>query len=188
MNKGLAFALGLILGGAGGGLLVNMMLKQQFEQKADEEIAACRNAFLEELEKRRKESGEKAHEEKKEAAVEAVKTYSPEPEKAAKIIERADEEKKRPYIISPDVFDDEQNPYKRAELMLLSDSTVIKDGKAIDLEEIDTFVGREALTHFGEYEEDRVCVRNEMLGIDYEIIMVNETYEDYKKNHPASGK
>ena len=193
MNKGLIFTLGLLVGTAGGGLLVNTMLKQQYEQKADEEIAACRNAFIEELAKVRKESEEKSREEKKEAAEKAIQTYSPEPEKASEMILTAGQkvvatvsEKKGPYIIPPDVFDDDNNPYKRAGMMLFNDSTVLKDDKILDLDEIDTFVGREALTHFGQYEEDRVCVRNEMLGIDYEILLIDKSYEDYIKGRSSS--
>lgn len=193
MNKGLIFTLGLLIGTAGGGLLVNTMLKQQYEQKADEEIAACRNAFVDELAKVRKESEEKSREEKKEAAEKAIKTYSPEPEKASEMILTAGQkvvatvsEKKGPYVIPPDVFDDDNNPYKRAGMMLFNDSTVLKDDKVLDLDEIDTFVGREALTHFGQYEEDRVCVRNEMLGIDYEILLIDKSYEDYIKGRSSS--
>ena len=68
MNKGLIFTFGLIVGCAGGGLIAKTIFKQQYEQKADEEITACRNAFLNELEKRRAEDNGKGHEEKKEAA------------------------------------------------------------------------------------------------------------------------
>ena len=192
MNKGLIFTLGLLIGTAGGGLLVNTMLKQQYEQKADEEIAACRNAFVEELAKRRKEYDEKSREEKKEAAEKAIQTYSPEPEKASEMILTAGQKvvatvsEKGPYVIPPDVFDDDNNPYKRVGMMLFNDSTVLKDDKVLDLDEIDTFVGREALTHFGQYEEDRVCIRNEMLGIDYEILLIDKSYEDYIKGRSSS--
>lgn len=192
MNKGLIFTIGLLIGTAGGGLLVNTMLKQQYEQKADEEIAACRNAFVEELAKRRKEYDEKSREEKKEAAEKAIQTYSPEPEKASEMILTAGQKvvatvsEKSPYVIPPDVFDDDNNPYKRVGMMLFNDSTVLKDDKVLDLDEIDTFVGREALTHFGQYEEDRVCIRNELLGIDYEILLIDKSYEDYIKGRSSS--
>ena len=89
MNKGTAFALGLILGGGAGGFIAFTILKQKFAQKSDEEIAACREAFLAELAKRRKETEEKDRQEKKEKAEEAIKSYSPEPEKAAKTLSTA---------------------------------------------------------------------------------------------------
>lgn len=74
-------------------------------------------------------------------------------------------------------------------MTLFSDSTILLDkDKVLSLEEIDTLVGRESLSHFGDYEEDRVCVRNEMLGVDYEILLDSRTYTDYLKTHPVSGK
>ena len=183
MNKGFIFSLGVVIGVAGGGLLANTMLKQRYEQKADEEIAACRNAFLAELEKRRKETEEKSREEKKEAAEKAIQSYSAEPKKAAEMVEKADE-KKRPYVISQDVFDDEGNPYNRVELMYLSDGAVLKDGDLLSLDTIDELVGKESLSEFGD-DDDRVCVRNENNGNDYEIIQIAETYAEYLRNHPG---
>ena len=172
MNKGLIFTFGVITGVVGGGLAVNFALKQRYEQKADEEITSCRVAFQDELAKLRAKADEKDREEKKEAAVEAVKSYSPEPEKAAKMVTNSDKPK-GPYIISPDIFDDEGNPNKCMGLKYYPASGVVLLGNSttpMTMEELDDTVGREALTHFGD--NDRVCVRNERQGIDYEIVMM----------------
>ena len=180
MNKGLIFAFGLILGTAGGGLLARTILKQQYEQKADEEIAACRNAFLNELDKRRAEE----HEVKKEEAAKAMETYSPEGEKAAEVVRNSDEKQdvKAPYIIAPEVFDDPKNPYPRSGLRYYSDGAIVRDDDTVmDMDDLDACVGREALLHFGDYEEDRVCVRNEKFSKDYEIILINRKYADVLK-------
>ena len=40
----------------------------------------------------------------------------------------------------------------------------------------DDVVGMESLTHFGEYEDDSVFVRNDRLKCDYEILMDERTY------------
>ena len=181
MNKGFIFVFGLILGGAGGGLIARTILKQQYEQKADEEIAACRGAFLNELEKRRTEENAKEHEAKKEAAEEAIQEYSNEPEKAAEVIRKSDEKKHSevPYVIPPEVFDDPKNPYPRSGLRYYSDGAIVRDDNTLmDIEDLDACVGREALTHFGEYEADRVCVRNEKFSRDYEIILFDKKYAD----------
>lgn len=45
-------------------------------------------------------------------------------------------------------------------------------------DDIDGTIGRESLEHFGEYEEDVVFVRNERLGIDYEVIRQHRTYAE----------
>jgi len=191
MNKGLIFAFGIILGGAGGGLIARTILKQQYEQKADEEIAACRNAFLNELEKRRTEENAKEHEAKKEEAAKAMETYSPEGKEAAEVIRKSDDKKevKAPYIISPEVFDDPRNPYPRSGLRYYADGAVVRDDDTVmGMEDLDACVGREALLHFGDYEEDRVCVRNEMFNRDYEIIMFNQKYADILREKAEAGK
>lgn len=188
MNNGLAFALGLIIGGGAVGFAANKMLKQKYEQRSDEEIGACRNAFLEEMAKKRKEDAEKEAKEKEEAAVEAIKNYSPESEKAAEDLKEAVSKPnaKPPYIIEPAIYDSPENPYKIVGLLYYNDGVVADDhGKALNMEELDELVGREALTHFGEYEEDRVCVRNEASGTDYEICMIDKKYEDVRNSDPG---
>ena len=188
MNNGVAFALGFIAGSCGIGFAVNKILKQKYEQRSDEEIAACRNAFLDELGKRRKEEAEKETKEKEEAAVEAIKTYSPEPEKAEKDMKAniKNPKTKPPYIIEPTIYDSPENPYKIVGLRYYNDGTIADDhGKVLSLEELDELVGREALTHFGEHEEDRVCVRNEASGTDYEICMIDKKYEEVRSSDPG---
>ena len=188
MNNGVAFALGFIVGGGAIGFAANKILKQKYEQRSDEEIAACRNAFLEESAKRRKEEADKVAKEKEEAAVEAVKTYSPEPEKAEKDMKEAvkNPNAKPPYVIEPAIYDSPENPYKICGLMYYSDGVIANEhGKRLSMEEVDALVGREALTHFGEYEEDRVCVRNEGNGTDYEICMIDKKFEDVENSDPG---
>ena len=46
-------------------------------------------------------------------------------------------------------------------------------------EEIAVTVGSDYYTHFGEYEESRVIIRNEKRKIDYEIVKQYDTYENY---------
>ena len=191
MNKGLIFTLGFILGGAGGGLVVNTILKQAYQQKADEEITACRNAFLAEMEKRREEAQKKEHEEKKEAAAKAIETYSNEPEKASEQILKSDEKRdKAPYVIPPDVYEDPNNPYRPVGLRYFpKDGAVIRDDDSLmNMEDLDACVGREALTHFGDYEPDRVCIRNEKFNCDYEILLQQISYEDFLKTRSSDGK
>ena len=170
------------------GFAANKILKQKYEQRSDEEISACRNAFLEEMAKKRKEDAEKESKEKEEAAVEAMKTYSPEPEKAETDmkVNIKNTNVKPPYIIEPAIYDSPENPYKIVGLLYYNDGVVADDhGKALSMEELDELVGREALTHFGEYEEDRVCVRNEASGTDYEICMIDKKYEDVRNSDPG---
>lgn len=215
MKSGLAFGLGLILGAGGATLVAHTVLKQQYAQKADEEIAACREAFLEESAKRRKDQEAKASQERQEKAVEAFRTYSPDPENADIImstasgsqlrelearvqeIEAKQEQQpkterpkdwKQPYVIDPALFDAADNPNRILGLKYYPKEGVVTHGEndvALTMEELDNAVGREALVHFGEFgEEDRVCVRNENWGVDYEICIQPRSWEDVLKEKP----
>lgn len=42
--------------------------------------------------------------------------------------------------------------------------------------DIDEYIGREALNHMGDEEPDVVYVRNELLGADYEVLAVHNSY------------
>ena len=62
------------------------------------------------------------------------------------------------------------------------------DDTVMDLDDLDACVGREALLHFGDYEEDRVCVRSELFNRDYEIIAFEQKYADFLKGTNQAGK
>ena len=84
----------------------------------------------------------------------------------------------RPYIIAPEEFDD-QPDYDAVSLTYYEDGVVTDmwDEK-IDDDEVEDLVGRDALTHFGEYEEDSVFIRNDNLKTDYEILRDYRRYSD----------
>ena len=46
------------------------------------------------------------------------------------------------------------------------------------IEDIDRVVGKDSLTHFGEYEDDSVYVRNDRLKCEYEILLRVGKFED----------
>lgn len=84
----------------------------------------------------------------------------------------------RPYIIAPEEFDD-QPDYDAVSLTYYEDGVVTDmwDEK-IDDDEVEDLIGRDALTHFGEYEEDSVFIRNDNLKTDYEILRDYRRYSD----------
>ena len=84
----------------------------------------------------------------------------------------------RPYIIAPEEFDD-QPDYDAVSLTYYEDGVVTDmwDEK-IDDDEVEDLVGKDALTHFGEYEEDSVFIRNDNLKTDYEILRDYRRYSD----------
>lgn len=207
MKSGLALGLGILLGAGGAGVVAHFLLKQQYEQKADEEIAACREAFVEETSRIRKELAEMkkaAGEAKKEKAVQAMNVYRPgqdEPDNATQTLysdpkkaEPAPKQEtpdgwKRPYVIDPALFDAMDNPHKCLGLNYYPKDGVVthsENDEPVSLDDLDRMVGREALTHFGEdgQESDRVCVRNDNWKVDYEICIQPKSWTDVLKEKP----
>lgn len=75
----------------------------------------------------------------------------------------------RPYIIDPWDFGGEDG-YDTITLNYYADGVLTDDdNNVIEDEEIDDIVGKDFAEHFGEYEKDCVCVRNDRLKTDYEI-------------------
>lgn len=87
----------------------------------------------------------------------------------------------KPYVIHPTEFG-EKDDYGTETLVYFSDS-VLADDMDHRIEDVEAMVGVESLTHFGEYEEDSVHVRNDRLKMDFEILRDERFYADIKKRH-----
>lgn len=87
-----------------------------------------------------------------------------------------------PYVIPPDEFG-ELDDYSEISLTYYSDH-ILADDFDDPIEDIPGTVGFDSLTHFGEYEDDSVFVRNDRLKCDYEILLDNRKYADVIKTMP----
>ena len=72
---------------------------------------------------------------------------------------------------------DENEDYETVSLTYYADG-VLTDEFGNVIEDVEGMVGKESLTHFGEYEEDSVFVRNDSLKTDYEILRDTYNYSD----------
>ena len=88
----------------------------------------------------------------------------------------------RPYVISPTDFDTEDD-YEVVSLTYYADG-VLTDEHDYVIEDVDGMVGTDSLSHFGEYEEDAVHVRNENMRCDFEILRDLRNYSDVFQNGP----
>lgn len=88
----------------------------------------------------------------------------------------------RPYIISPDEFD-ELDDYEVISLTYYADDVLADDMDEL-VEDVDDVVGDDFASHFGEYEEDSVFVRNDRLKADYEILKDERNYSDVRNSNP----
>ena len=82
----------------------------------------------------------------------------------------------RPYVIKPYEFG-EIEEYEQISLNYFADEVLTDEDNEI-IDNVDEIVGVESLTHFGEYEDDSVFVRNERLRTDYEILLDRRNYSD----------
>ena len=98
-----------------------------------------------------------------------------EPEEPKEIIDR-------PYVISPEEFGEFED-YEKIELVYYADDKLADDRCEL-VDDVDELVGEESLTHFGEYENDAVHVRNDAKKCDYEILRDSDTYFDAIKTKP----
>lgn len=183
MNKALCFIFGAIAGTALGYYIAR--------QRCEEEIESVKEAFREDSEREESNVDENPDREPIDPSVRpAVKEaidYMNTVRKAgyAAAPDPADEDEVSdiPYEITPNEFGDIE--YEEVELVMFADD-VLADGDTYErVEDVDNVVGEDNLQKFGHYEEDRVCVRNDRLKCDYEIIRDERTYEQaYKTMYP----
>lgn len=81
-----------------------------------------------------------------------------------------------PYVIEPTEFG-ELEDYAQVSLMFYTDG-VLADENDDPINDVDDLIGTDSLTHFGEYEDDSVYVRNERLKCDYEILLSLKSHEE----------
>lgn len=93
-----------------------------------------------------------------------------------------DEVMTKPYVIAPEEFG-ENHDYQQISLTYYSDG-VLTDEDNDPVENVEETVGRDSLNHFGEYEDDSVFVRNDVLKAEYEILLDQRKYEDVRNKYP----
>ena len=183
MNKTLCFIFGAIAGTALGYYIAR--------QRCEEEIESVKEAFREDSE--REEASVDGNQDREpmdssvrpavKEAIDYMNTVRKAGYTAAPYPTDEYEVSDIPYEITPNEFGDIE--YEEVELVMFVDD-VLADGDTYErVEDVDNVVGEDNLQKFGHYEEDRVCVRNDRLKCDYEIIRDERTYEQaYKTMYP----
>ena len=171
--------------GAGIGSVVTWkIVKTKYEKIANEEIASVKEYYAQ-----REAEKEEACYEGDEIPISEVK---PDPEEVVKkeykeLIEQneySNEEIEdvgtKPYVISPDEFG-ELDDYTIVSLNYYQKDNVLADDYNQIIKNVDELVGKRSLQRFGEYEEDSVFVRNEMLKTDYEILLDIRSFKEARE-------
>lgn len=161
------------LGAAAGSAVAWYLAKTKYERIAQEEIDSVKEMFAKKKQAIDDEEAEPHYEtptdEEKEEYAGIVKLYK-----------KGDSESMDigtpPYVIPPEEFG--EMDYDTVSLVYYADDVLCYDLSGEIIYERDEVIGEESLKHFGEYEDDSVFVRNDILKTDYEILRDERCYSD----------
>lgn len=174
MNKLFIFAVGAAIGSA----VTWKIVKTKYERIANEEIASVKETFAN-REKNIKSTKDIAEENVVEriARLAAEEKEKVEYNSLIEDLGYSEDVNKMdiPYVIPPDEFGDID--YTLISLNYYADG-VLTDDWDNPIDDVDNVVGLDSLTHFGEYEEDSVYVRNDKYKCDYEILLDERNFSD----------
>lgn len=200
MNKGV-IALSFILGAAAGAAASWFIVKKQLEEKYLAAIDSMERVYARratrdipeeevEVEPDREPEEENREMSVREYAGKLAENGYTDYADLSKVEEAKKEEQKeevknvkKPYVISPYDYGEAEG-YDTESLIYYADG-VLTDDDNNPIEDVEGTVGKDALNHFGEYEDDSVFVRNERLKIDYEILLDSSKYSDLKRRNNA---
>ena len=175
MNEKITNLLIFAVGAAIGSAVTYTLLKTKFEQMAQDEIEEIRDLYLKKTEELNETVKDDSSEYKVDEYVETLSKLNYE----IKEDEDSMEKDRPPYVISPDEFGEIEG-YETCSLVYYADKVLADDTDTI-IDNIDEVVGTDSLTHFGEFEDDSVFVRNERHECDYEILLDNRRFSDIYK-------
>lgn len=165
-----------------------MILRKPMEEEFQRRVDSIKDTYRKESEKYAIKNYEKGVEEAKNKTTveEKLKVFSTERTDYTQFWKGDDSDKKdsplkkeaKISIISPEEFG--EMGYQTINLTYFADGVLVDDRYGVmEEDELEMAVGRDSLSHFGDYEEDSVHVRNEQREIDYEILLDPRTYEEF---------
>lgn len=186
-----------IFGASIGSVVTWMYVKKKYEQLAKEEIDSVKEVFSKrETNDAMKEAKFNKQEEKPDLKMYAATVrennytnYSNTDSKdeTKKEVRKQDDGNEKgyfAYVITPEEFG-EFDDYEKVSLSYFDDQ-ILADENLDIVDDVDETVGVDSLTHFGEYEDDSVFVRNDERKCDYEILLDHRDYEDVVRKKPQS--
>lgn len=192
MNKARSLFI-FVAGAALGSFVTWKLLRDKYEQIAQDEIDSVKEVFAKKESFDNEEpvlAEESEHNEKPSIIEYAAKlqengyTNYSDSENKAIVHKEENDSVQEPYVISPEEFG-EFEEYDKVSLTYYADH-VLADDNDDAIEDVDDVVGTESLSHFGEYEDDSVFVRNDRLKCDYEILLDQRKFSDVRANNPHS--
>lgn len=173
-------AIAYILGAASGAAVAWFFTKKKYEQILDEEIQSVKEVYSKNAKEEYIPSSEELEDYENEANAYNTVDSSTEEETVVKNeIDPPAIGVEKPYVIPPEEFGEFED-YEQVSLTYYEDHILTDDMDNI-IEDVEEMIGFESLTHFGEYEDDSVFVRNDAKMCDYEILKDVRTYAEALK-------
>ena len=171
-----------VTGAVIGSLVTWKLLEAKYKKIADEEIQSVKDAFVNSNnpdnnkvvdESKEKEDHEKTVKDDYSNIVQDL-GYTTDEKKGGKSVMND-----KPYVIRPEEFG-ENGDYETESLTYYSDG-VLTDDFDNPINDVEFLVGEDSLTHFGEYEDDSVFVRNDATKSYYEILLDTRAYSTIQR-------
>lgn len=187
MNNTIKNVLIFSLGAATGSLVAWRLLKTKYEQYVQTEI----DSYKENVRvKEEKPVEDEVSEATDDTAKETVSPFKAELNSLVGRYRSDNYEKedsklvREPYVISPEDYGT-RDGYECVSLTYYADGVLTDEWDNV-IHDPDEIVGEDFETHFGEYEDDSVFVRNEAEQRDYEILRDLNTFVDTMSTNPES--
>lgn len=197
MNKSIFGVVGFILGAAAGSLVTWKLIEKKYMDMADDEIRSVKEMYARKrcVDTNKSDDAPASNEvrsfneDELRRVVELVTPYIEAPtddksdytaysqaKQAESTAKPAEPEVKQddPYIIDPTEFG-EFSEYEQRELTYYKDGIICENDTDI-VDQDDIFGDLDVGEHFGEYENDRVFVRDDKRQVDYEILRDERTF------------
>ena len=175
MNKTISNILIFVAGAAAGSVAACMLTMERYKRYyaaiADEEIASVKAVYSEKAKNEKKKADAIVEEVKRQEQYHSIiRETGYEYDKKGETATIEDDE---PYVISPDEFGTVS--HETVYLTYYADRVLADDVDDI-VDDIEGTVGSKSLLRFGEYEEEIVHVRNDIIETDYEISLDTRSY------------
>ena len=186
MNNKIASFLMFAAGAVVGSIVTWKLVKTKYEQIADEEIKSVKEMYSKKVSASNKHEAVQTDLANKKPSIHEMNDYLKCIKNNGYDEEENDENKENeegendmndgPYVISPDEFGNVYE-YTCVSLTYYADGTIADDWDTVIIDP-DEEVGPDIESHFGEYEEDTVFVRNDKSKVDYEICRDLRTFAE----------
>jgi hypothetical protein len=174
----LTFSAGIIIGGVGAYFVTNKLAKDKFEAELQAEIDDVKE-YYKLLRKEGQYSSPEtvAPKSQKETYKEIMDNYIyGEPVESTTYVEVTEEEevidKSKPYVISLKSYMEDREDMDKQCVTYFEGDDVLCDDRETVIPDIETTIGNDACTKFGQDSEDEnvVYVRNEQINTDFEVV------------------